>query len=165
MSGLRRVQRQVAPSVPPHRAGQGDDLSQVTLLSKAQGTWFCFLDDDDQFSQITSRCCDAVTTSGLKGAYAFPGVQSTRMVDAAFAQSEEVSFDRIPDDHFHVSRCGTTIFSRFQSVLFHRSLYDAWRIRRDMDQLEDWNLWTRYTMRDDFVQVRKLTSNIACRPN
>ena len=27
-----------------------------------------------------------------------------------------------------------------------------------MHQLEDWNLWTRYTMQDDFVQVRKTTS-------
>jgi hypothetical protein len=28
----------------------------------------------------------------------------------------------------------------------------------DMDQLEDWNLWTRYTLSDDFVLVEKTTS-------
>ena len=28
----------------------------------------------------------------------------------------------------------------------------------DMDQLEDWNLWTRYTLEDDFVMVDKTTS-------
>ena len=27
-----------------------------------------------------------------------------------------------------------------------------------MDQLEDWNLWTRYTLHDDFVHVEKTTS-------
>jgi hypothetical protein len=27
-----------------------------------------------------------------------------------------------------------------------------------MDQLEDWNLWTRYTLDEDFVQVEKTTS-------
>src|SRR5260221_12263918 len=27
-----------------------------------------------------------------------------------------------------------------------------------MDQLEDWNLWTRYTLEDDFVLVEKTTS-------
>ncbi|MEO8847804.1 MAG: glycosyl transferase, partial [Casimicrobiaceae bacterium] len=28
----------------------------------------------------------------------------------------------------------------------------------DMDQLEDWNLWTRYTLDDDFLLVEKTTS-------
>jgi len=27
-----------------------------------------------------------------------------------------------------------------------------------MDQLEDWNLWTRYTLEDEFVMVEKTTS-------
>jgi len=27
-----------------------------------------------------------------------------------------------------------------------------------MDQLEDWNLWTRYTLHDDFLLVEKTTS-------
>jgi hypothetical protein len=27
-----------------------------------------------------------------------------------------------------------------------------------MDQLEDWNLWTRYTLEDEFVLVEKTTS-------
>jgi hypothetical protein len=27
-----------------------------------------------------------------------------------------------------------------------------------MDQLEDWNLWTRYTIEDEFVPVQKTTS-------
>jgi hypothetical protein len=46
-----------------------------------------------------------------------------------------------------------------QAVLFHRSLFERYGgFEVDMDQLEDWNLWTRYTLTDDFVQVRKLTS-------
>ncbi|HET7400265.1 MAG TPA: hypothetical protein VFJ62_00735, partial [Usitatibacter sp.] len=28
----------------------------------------------------------------------------------------------------------------------------------DMEQLEDWNLWTRYTLEDDFVLIPKTTS-------
>jgi hypothetical protein len=46
-----------------------------------------------------------------------------------------------------------------QSVLFHRSLYERYGgFAEDMDQLEDWNLWTRYTLEDDFVLVEKTTS-------
>jgi hypothetical protein len=32
------------------------------------------------------------------------------------------------------------------------------RFAEDMDQLEDWNLWTRYTIEDEFVPVEKTTS-------
>src|SRR5207249_3936601 len=45
------------------------------------------------------------------------------------------------------------------AVLFHRSLYERYGgFAEDMDQLEDWNLWTRYTLEDDFVLVEKTTS-------
>ena len=44
-------------------------------------------------------------------------------------------------------------------MLFHRSLYERYGgFAEDMDQLEDWNLWTRYTLEDDFVLVEKTTS-------
>src|SRR5439155_15202915 len=46
-----------------------------------------------------------------------------------------------------------------QARLFHRSLYERYGgFAEDMDQLEDWNLWTRYTLEDDFVLVEKTTS-------
>jgi hypothetical protein len=50
-------------------------------------------------------------------------------------------------------------FMPIQSVLFHRSLYERHGgFAEDMDQLEDWNLWTRYAIDEDFVQLRKVTS-------
>lgn len=46
-----------------------------------------------------------------------------------------------------------------QSVLFNQTLYEKWGgLEEDMDQLEDWNLWTRYTLENDFVFVQKCTS-------
>ncbi len=46
-----------------------------------------------------------------------------------------------------------------QAVLFHRSLWQRYGgFAEDMDQLEDWNLWTRYTIEDDFACVEKTTS-------
>ena len=50
-------------------------------------------------------------------------------------------------------------FLPIQAVLFHRDLYARHGgFAEDMDQLEDWNLWTRYTLEDDFVLVEKTTS-------
>ncbi len=44
-------------------------------------------------------------------------------------------------------------------MLFHRDLFAKHGgFAEDMDQLEDWNLWTRYTLEDDFVLVEKTTS-------
>ena len=44
-------------------------------------------------------------------------------------------------------------------MLFHRSLFERYGgFAEDMDQLEDWNLWTRYTLEDDFVLLEKTTS-------
>jgi hypothetical protein len=43
--------------------------------------------------------------------------------------------------------------------MFHRRLYEKYGgFDEDMDQLEDWNLWTRYTLEDDFVLLEKTTS-------
>jgi len=43
--------------------------------------------------------------------------------------------------------------------MFHRRLFEQHGgFDEDMDQLEDWNLWTRYTLENDFVLVEKTTS-------
>ena len=44
-------------------------------------------------------------------------------------------------------------------MLFHRRLFERYGgFAEDMEQLEDWNLWTRYTLENDFVLVEKTTS-------
>jgi hypothetical protein len=61
------------------------------------------------------------------------------------------AFDRIALWHHN--------YLPIQAVLFHRRLYERHGgFAEDMDQLEDWNLWTRYTLDDDFVLVEKTTS-------
>lgn len=138
----------------------GRSVAGNLALAKARGEWFCFLDDDDQFfADHLEVLMDAVQTSGLKGAYALSWRTSTRVQDAGAAKYDEVSYDRIPDEAFSRVTLWHHNFMPIQAVLFHRSLYDRYGgFAEDMDQLEDWNLWTRYTIRDEFIQVRKLTS-------
>ena len=129
-------------------------------LGLAQGEWINFLDDDDVFfADHVEVLVDAVRRANARGAYAFAWETHTRVIDAGRATYEETRrvprlrrrFDRIMLWHQN--------YLPIQAVLFHRSLWERHGgFAEDMEQLEDWNLWTRYTIEDDFVPVEKTTS-------
>lgn len=129
-------------------------------LAQAGGEWLNFLDDDDViFADHVEVLVDAALRSGAAGAYALAWETQTRFVDRDLARYEEVlhvtrhrqRFDRLALWHHN--------YLPIQAVLFHRRLYERrGGFAEDMDQLEDWNLWTRYTLEDDFVLVEKTTS-------
>jgi GT2 family glycosyltransferase len=140
--------------------GRGRSVAGNQALALARGEWFCFLDDDDLFfADHVEVLLQTVREHGLKGAYALSWRTTTRIDDASVPKYQELSWDRVPDEPFSRVAMWHHNFMPIQAVLFHRSLYESYGgFAEDMDQLEDWNLWTRYTMRDDFVQVRKTTS-------
>ncbi len=147
--------RYQATGEPVGRARAGN-----AALAQARGEWLNFLDDDDLFfADHVEVLVDAALRSGAAGAYALAWETQTRFVDRANARYEEVlhvtrhrqRFDRLALWHHN--------YLPIQAVLFHRRLYERWGgFAEDMDQLEDWNLWTRYTLEDDFVLVEKTTS-------
>ncbi|HEV3241029.1 MAG TPA: glycosyltransferase family 2 protein [Casimicrobiaceae bacterium] len=129
-------------------------------LAEARGEWLNFLDDDDVlFADHVEVLFDAAQRHGTKGAYGLAWETPTRIIDRAMAKYEELTyltrhrhpFDRLTLWHHNIFP--------IQAVLFHRSLYERYGgFAEDMEQLEDWNLWTRYTLEDDFVLVEKTTS-------
>ena len=135
-------------------------------LAEARGELLNFLDDDDLlFADHVEVLVDAVQRHPVAGAYALswetqvekvPGTFSRENVPGTFSEVMHVTrhwqrFDRITLWHHN--------FLPIQAVLFHRRLYERYGgFAEDMDQLEDWNLWTRYTLEDDFVLVDKTTS-------
>jgi GT2 family glycosyltransferase len=129
-------------------------------LQEAGGEYLNFLDDDDVFfADHVEVLVDAVREAQVAGAYALAWETHTRLADAGSGRHEEVMhvtrhnqrFDRITLWHHN--------FLPIQAVLFGRRLYERHGgFAEDMDQLEDWNLWTRYTLEDDFVLVPKTTS-------
>ncbi|HEX7607497.1 MAG TPA: glycosyltransferase [Usitatibacter sp.] len=129
-------------------------------LAEARGEWLNFLDDDDLFfADHVEVLVDAVQRANVAGAYALAWETQTEFLDRQDAQYEEVMhvtrhyprFDRLTLRHHN--------YLPIQAVLFRRRLFEQHGgFDEEMDQLEDWNLWTRYTLEDDFVLVEKTTS-------
>jgi hypothetical protein len=126
----------------------------------ASGEWFNFLDDDDLFfADHVEVLVQSALKEKVRGVYALAWETATRVLDDSPLKYMET--------HHHIRHrqpfCRITLWHHnympIQSVLFHRSLYEKWGgFEEDMDQLEDWNLWTRYTLKDDFFLVEKCTS-------
>jgi GT2 family glycosyltransferase len=129
-------------------------------LAEAKGEWLNFLDDDDVFfADHVEVLVDAVQRANVAGAYSLAWETQTEFLDREHAHYEEVMhvtrhrqrFDRLTLWHHN--------YLPIQAVLFNRRLFERHGgFAEDMDQLEDWNLWTRYTLEDDFVMVEKTTS-------
>jgi GT2 family glycosyltransferase len=129
-------------------------------LGLAKGEWLNFLDDDDLiFADHIEVLVETVLRHGKAGAYSLAWEVHTEFIDREQARYEEVMhltrhhqpFDRLTLWHHN--------YLPIQAVLFNRRLYERHGgFAEDMDQLEDWNLWTRYTLEDDFVLVEKTTS-------
>jgi GT2 family glycosyltransferase len=129
-------------------------------LAEARGEWINFLDDDDLlFADHVELLVNAVQKHGVLGAYALAWETATEYIDRGSARYEELHtvtrywqrFDRLVLWHHN--------YLPIQAVMFHRGLWERYGgFDEEMDQLEDWNLWTRYTLEDDFVLVEKTTS-------
>lgn len=129
-------------------------------LHASRGEWLNFLDDDDVFfADHVELLVDAALKARAAGAYALAWETQTRLIDRDNARYQEVMhvtrhhqrFDRLTLWHHN--------YLPIQAVLFSRRLYERHGgFAEDMDQLEDWNLWTRYTLDDDFLLVPKTTS-------
>lgn len=129
-------------------------------LAEARGEWLNFLDDDDVlFADHVEVLVDAVQAADTKGAYALSWETLITIVDRDRAEFTEIAHSTRHHQPFNRLILWHHNFLPIQSVLFHRDLFAKHGgFAEDMDQLEDWNLWTRYTLDDDFVLVEKTTS-------
>ena len=160
----RAVIEELAPRLALRYRATGERVGRARAgnlaLAAARGEWLNFLDDDDVlFADHVEVLVRAARRARALGAFGFAWEAQTRVIDRDAALYEEVGnvprlrrgFDRVTLWHEN--------YLPIQAVCFHRSLYERHGgFAEDMDQLEDWNLWTRYTIQDDFVHVEKTTS-------
>jgi GT2 family glycosyltransferase len=147
--------RYEATGTPAGRARAGN-----LALSLATGEWLNFLDDDDVlFADHVEVLLASALAAGAKGAYGLAWQTHTEVRDGERAGYEETLHATVHRQPFDRLTLWHHNYLPIQAVLFHRSLYERnGGFAEDMDQLEDWNLWTRYTLEDDFVMVEKTTS-------
>jgi glycosyltransferase involved in cell wall biosynthesis len=127
-------------------------------LEKSSGDWMCFLDDDVLFPDHIEILVSEADCKNKKVVYTWAWQANTTVVEEnplkieeSFAAKYKVHFDRI-------LLCEKN-YLPIQSVLFHRSVYEeAGGFDEDMDILEDWNLWNRFSSVCDFHSIPKTTS-------
>lgn len=131
-------------------------------LSVATGDFLLFLDDDDllfaDHIEILVQALRAAPTAA--GAYSVAWTLKTDIRKATKTYTED--FPDLIQSHlkpFDRERLFVQNFAPIQAVLFKKEAYEKFGgFHEDMELLEDWNLWCRYSQLGDFIYVDKLTS-------
>ena len=129
-------------------------------MEKAEGKYRNFLDDDDLFFADHVEVLSAQLIKGEnRAAYSFAfetpiEVHSKEPYEYTVRQYREVhkhEFDKVVLCHHN--------YIPIQSIMFEKSLFEDYGgLDENLDALEDWDLWVRYSLHTDFTCVNKTTS-------
>ncbi len=130
-------------------------------MSVAKGEYFNFLDDDDLMfaDHIEVMVNEIMKSPDVKGVYG-----SSYETPIIVESKEPYIYDVLNYEIKHnreFNRMTMINHNMFpiQAVLFNRHLFDQYGgFDESIDYLEDWDMWLRYTQRNDFRFVDKLTS-------
>jgi len=143
---------------------KGRCYSANRALELAKGEMIGFLDDDDLFFSDHIETCVAE-------------LQHDKTVDAVYCLAWEVETkplgETLKDGYEEVTHKNDVVLGQefdrevlrtrncfpIQAVLFRRELYEMHGgFNMELDNLEDWNLWIRYSSKSDFKLINKTTS-------
>jgi len=127
-------------------------------LELSTGEYLLFLDDDDLLfpDHVEILALELMHNNSVSGAYSLAWEVQTQ---GAAPDYQEMMHNTVFRQVFSRDVIQHHNFIPIQAVMFKRKLYEQYDgFDEAMDQLEDWNLWMRYTSKDDFILVEKTTS-------
>lgn len=130
-------------------------------LVQATGEFVVFLDDDDLFfaEHVEVLLAELIIRPEIGAAYSLAYQVPTRVDSLNPLRYEETMHDIFHHQPFSRPVLWHHNYLPIQAVLFRRTLYEQYGgFDESMENLEDWNLWTRYSIRHDFLLVEKATS-------
>lgn len=130
-------------------------------LEKAHGQLICFLDDDDLFyaDHLEVLVTAWIQQPSLGAVYGLAYEVRTEVL----CVEPWIYKDILHSLHYRQAFSRPLLWHHnylpIQTVLFRRDLYELYGgFDIDLDNLEDWNLWVRYSLKHDFLLVPKVTS-------
>ena len=138
------------------RCGAGN-----AALQAASGQLLCFLDDDDLFYADHLEVLVAAWQKRpeLGAVYGLAYQVRTEIVSPEPWVYREVEHSLLYRQPFNRYLMWHHNYLPIQTVLFQRALFEKYGgFDPELDNLEDWNLWVRYSLFHDFEMVPKVTS-------
>ena len=130
-------------------------------LAAATGQLCCFLDDDDLFyaDHLEVLVHAWLSNQKLGAVYSLAYEVRTEVISEEPWIYKDVLHNLINRQVFNRGIMWHHNYLPIQSVLFQRQLYlDNGGFDLSLENLEDWNLWVRYSLKHDFLLIPKVTS-------
>ncbi len=135
-------------------------------LEKSSGKYCIFLDDDDYFycdhlEVLISEILDGndLTKAVYSSAFEIKTDILKDVLSNCISYVEDKNYKVLIKEQFNHLAILEHNFIPIQTILFARELYDSLGgFEVDLDNLEDWSLWTKYSSVCDFMYVDKTTS-------
>ena len=129
-------------------------------LQTATGEYFNFLDDDDiLYPNHVETLLKAIQDNAVDAAYGIAEEsQIVKQSDKPYRIKEKRKLIRHQQPYNRLLLYSFN-YLPIQSVLFSRMFFDqCGGFDENLDVLEDWDLWVRYSLHTDFTCVKKTTS-------
>ena len=127
----------------------------------ARGEWICWLDNDDVLfaDHIETLVRSLERGPDAPASYALAWDAHAVVDETLGALPTQLA---LPDAHrqpWSAERLRVENFIPIQSIIFRKSMFERFGgFNPDFSQLEDWNLWVRYSQAGEFVFTPRVTS-------